>query len=110
MVRASKEDANRRVDSERRALKAKRKAEKAGLTALAEKRRSKDVKLNKLSSISGGGGSASKPTGGKSDRECYSCGMKGHEKRDCPHPQTGKRKNEGGDGSRSKRSRQSLDY
>lgn len=82
----------------------------AELASLAEKRRSKEVKLNRLSSISGGGGSAGKPTGGKRDRECFNCGENGHERRDCPRPQNGKWKNEAGDGSKSKRSRQSLDY
>lgn len=110
LIRASKEEAKQRADAERRALKAKRKVEKAESRDLAEKRRSKEVKLNRLSSISGGGGSATKPTGGKSDRECYSCGEKGHERRDCPRSQGGKRMNEAGGGSKSKRSRQSLDY
>lgn len=87
----------------------KRNAEKVESKSLAEKRRSKEVKLNRLTSISGGGGSANQSTGGKSDRECYSCGEKGHERRDCPRSQGGKRKNEANDGSKLKRSRQSLE-
>ena len=72
---------------------------------LAEKRRSKEVKLNRLSSISGGGGGGGKPKG---DGECFTCGEKGHKKADCP--QKGNRSHADGRGRDLKRSRSSLDY
>ena len=46
-------------------------------------RRKNDVKLNKLTSISGGGG-ARGGGGGLAGMECHFCGEKGHKKADCP--------------------------
>lgn len=79
------------------------------MVRLAEKTRSKEVKLNRLSSISGGGG-ISRVGGAKdmSNIECYQCGEKGHERRNCP--QKSGRKDGDSDGWKRKRSGDSLDY
>ena len=109
LIRASKDEAIRRAKDERHQRKAKLRAEKAEMTRLAERRRNKEVKLNNLSTISGGGGVGSKPgASSKQDMECYSCGEKGHVKRDCP--QKRKRRNEDWLSGRAKRSKASLDY
>lgn len=109
LIRASKETAVRRANDERHQRKEQRRAEKAELARLAEKRRSKEVKLNKLASISGAGGGGGKPGDiGKQDMECYSCGEKGHAKRDCP--QKAKRRNEDWHAGPAKTSKSSLDY
>ncbi|KAA6409027.1 MAG: hypothetical protein FRX48_07371 [Lasallia pustulata] len=79
LIKASKEEALQRAKAE---LKARKKAK------LAERRKSKEVKLNKLSSISGGGNLGG---GGNSNMECFSCGQKGHGKKDCPQRQRRKR-------------------
>ncbi|KAK4696110.1 hypothetical protein P7C71_g1747, partial [Lecanoromycetidae sp. Uapishka_2] len=47
LIRVSKEEAKQHADAERRALKARRKAERAETKTVAEKRRSKAVKLNR---------------------------------------------------------------
>ncbi|KAL8691032.1 MAG: hypothetical protein Q9218_003654 [Villophora microphyllina] len=58
--------------------KGRRKAEKAALARQVEDRsRAKEVKLSRLSSISGGGNGA----GGI---ECHFCGQRGHKRSDCP--------------------------
>lgn len=69
--------------------KAKRKADESEARRMADERRKKHVKLNQLSSISGGGSGSPLSRGrvsgaGKEDRACFKCGEKGHEKRDCP--------------------------
>lgn len=108
-IRASKEEAMRRANDERNQRKQQRRAEQAELAGLAQKRRNREVKLNRLSSISGGGGFGGKPSGSsKRDMECYSCGEKGHTKRDCPRK--GKRRNEDRRGGLAKRAKSSLDY
>ncbi len=71
--------------------KAKRKVEKAEAARLAESRRGKEVKLNKLQSISGAGG-------GMAHIVCHRCGQNGHRMKDCPGRE-GKRKS-GYDGNR----------
>ena len=104
---ASKEDGVRRVSDERYQRQQERRSGKAELVRLADKRRSKEVKLNKLSSISGGGVGGSKPGGSsKLDIECYFCGGKGHTKRECPQKRN--RRNEFGHSEAVKRTK-SLD-
>ncbi|MCJ1401807.1 hypothetical protein MMC11_005024 [Xylographa trunciseda] len=80
LIRESKLEAAERVKAER---KAQRREKKAEAKMLADRRKSKEVKLNKLSSISGGGWGG---VGGGSfaNKECYVCGKKGHGKKDCP--------------------------
>lgn len=92
---ASKDNVVRRVSDERHKRQQERRSEKAELLRLADERRSKEVKLNKLSSISGGGMGGSKPGSSRNpNMECYLCGGKGHTKRECP--QKRKRRNEFG--------------
>ena len=101
MYRASREKTRRHPNDEQYKRKHQLGADKAGLACLAGKRRGKEIKLNRLSSISGGGGS------GKLEIECYSCGEKGHTKRDCLGK--GKRKNDDSHSMAAKRSKSSLD-
>lgn len=79
LINAASKEATLRAKEERRA---KRKAEKAESKRLADERRSKNVKLNELTSISGGG------TGSGMDylaqMQCHKCGEKGHKAKDCP--------------------------
>jgi len=77
---------------------------------LAEKRKSKQVKLNQMSSISSGGGGGQKMAAENSmdERACYNCGQTGHEQRHCP--QQRKRKYEDSGGSKLKKSRIPLEY
>ena len=65
------------------------------------------MNLNRLSSISGPNASAGKSSA-RGNRECFQCGEKGHEKRECPHKE--QRGDEDGRGGRSKISRSSLAY
>lgn len=77
-------------------------------------RNNKEVKLNNLTSISGG-----KPSNAKGNRwnigeisvqGCYKCGQKGHRQANCPQLSKGKRKNGFGDHAAADKSRVSLDY
>ncbi|KAH9898899.1 hypothetical protein F4778DRAFT_175140 [Xylariomycetidae sp. FL2044] len=75
----------------RRVVPAKRRAEKANAKEFADKRRKKEVKLNKsrgppLKSISSGGASLSLSSGGSrktSTFACHRCGKPGHKAADC---------------------------
>ncbi|KAL1868237.1 hypothetical protein VTK73DRAFT_3764 [Phialemonium thermophilum] len=74
-------------DAERRrrsvsTLSARRKEERARAQQLAEKRRKKEVKLNRLTSISSAGASPFQRASGSA--ACYSCGKPGHKASDCP--------------------------
>lgn len=76
-------------------------------------KKSKEVKLSQLSSISGGGGGGGGKGAGNGEREmsrieCYQCGEKGHRKKDCPRKTEGL----GGNGNFRKRKKpdDSLDY
>ena len=77
-VHSMGEEAGRNIHTERVSTMARGKAE---LVRLRNQRRSKEVKLNRLSSISGGGGSG---VGIRSDRDSYHCGGKGRGRRDSP--------------------------
>jgi hypothetical protein len=80
LIRQSRKEAGDKARSER---KAKKQAEKAESLRMADERRKKQVKLNKLTSISNGGGSSSGSPNHK-DMTCHQCGQKGHIQRDCP--------------------------
>lgn len=91
LIRTERDAAARKAKEER---KEKRRKEKKELARLAASRKGKEVNLNSLSSISGGGQAGGKP--GTSKGPCYGCGKEGHMASDCP--QKGKRKSFGGNG------------
>ena len=80
MIAQSRKDAGDKARAER---KAKRKAEKENASRMADERRKKVVRLNKLDSISGGKTTSARSPSHK-DITCFKCGKKGHAKRDCP--------------------------
>ncbi|KAK0623202.1 hypothetical protein B0T14DRAFT_425523 [Immersiella caudata] len=64
----------------RPSISARRSEERKKAQEFAEKRRKKEVNLNRLTSISGGGSqTVQKPT-----FSCHSCGKPGHKAADCP--------------------------
>ena len=101
MVRQLKDESVHRAKAER---KAKRRAEEKEAARLAEKRRSKEVNVNHLTSISGAGG-------GKSGVICHGCGQKGHTRKDCPSRDAKRKSVYGGDRSKKKSKQvEMLDY
>lgn len=72
---------------------------------MAEKRKIKDVKWNRLSSISKKSGNGVGSGRDMSNIECFNCGDKGHEKRNCP-----KKAEERRGSSNNKKSGGSSDY
>lgn len=96
-MKTARDDAARKLKAER---KAKRKAEKAELLRLAEIRKKKDVKLNNLTSISGGSAASKGP--------CHKCGETGHFQADCSKGKRSRGDDDYGDRQRfSKKSRKS---
>jgi hypothetical protein len=93
LIKAAQEANATKLKAER---KEKRKAEKAELLRLAEKRKKKDIKLNQLKTISGTNavkgpitskGPKQKPNEFKG--RCYRCGHPGHLIADCPEEASG---------------------
>jgi hypothetical protein len=64
----------------RSSISARGSEERKKAQKFAEKRRKKEVNLNKLTSISGGGSQAPQ----KPNFTCHSCGKPGHKVADCP--------------------------
>lgn len=86
LITKGRKEAADRVRAERKAKKA---ADTAEMQRLAEQRRKKGVNLNKVQSISSGGGGG--PRGGRDkdssylrNMTCHGCGGTGHKKQDCP--------------------------
>ncbi|KAJ4304212.1 hypothetical protein N0V88_001825 [Collariella sp. IMI 366227] len=73
-------------DAERRrgrsSMSQRREEERKKAQELAGRRRKKEVKLNQLSSISGGSQAFGKPAGGLT---CHGCGKPGHKVAECPN-------------------------
>lgn len=87
LIKAAQETNATKLKAER---KEKRKAEKAEMLRLAEKRK-KDIKLNQLKTISGTNAlkgplmsKGSKQKAGEFKSRCYRCGHPGHLIADCP--------------------------
>jgi hypothetical protein len=88
VVKALIKDASERARAER---KEKKKAALVEAQKLAEQRRKRDVNLNKVTSISNGGGSGG-GAGNFANMTCHGCGEKGHRQADCPQKRSGRRK------------------
>jgi hypothetical protein len=91
LIRQSRKAASEKARADR---KAKKHAAQAESQRLAETRRKKEIKLNRVSSISsaGSGGAGRGPLANARPREssstdqrgCFSCGEKGHKSSECP--------------------------
>lgn len=82
LIRESRKEAAAEARAER---KAKRKAQEAEQTRMAEERQRKEVRLNTLTSISGGGGISSGSSTPRKAFTCFTCGQAGHKKAECPN-------------------------
>ncbi|KAI9654806.1 MAG: hypothetical protein M1821_005800 [Bathelium mastoideum] len=78
--------------------KASNKHSKAVPPMHAEDRRNKNISLNRLSTISGGGGSDPR----KNNVECFKCGQKGHRAKHCHQPNRTKGRGNNGPGFRGR--------
>lgn len=76
LIAQGRKEATARLRAER---KEEKRAAQAEANRLAEKRRAKELDLNRPSSISNGGGKNP-----KANMVCYTCGEKGHPKAECP--------------------------
>ncbi|KAK1751782.1 hypothetical protein QBC47DRAFT_75810 [Echria macrotheca] len=77
-------DVTPRTKRPRSSLSARRSEERAKAQEFAGKRRKKEVKLNQLTSISGGGSEPSQRPSGSANWTCHGCGKSGHKVADCP--------------------------
>lgn len=77
LIAQGKKEATDKARAER---KAKKQAESAETARLSAQRRKKEVDLNRVTSISGGGGVGANP---QANMTCHKCGTKGHIARDC---------------------------
>ncbi|SMQ53581.1 unnamed protein product [Zymoseptoria tritici ST99CH_1A5] len=78
LINQGRKEATERLRAER---KEKKRAEQADALRIAKQRREKEIDLNNVTSISGGGGSKGSPL---ANMTCHQCSGKGHMARDCP--------------------------
>jgi hypothetical protein len=78
LINQGRKEATERLRTER---KEKKRAEQAEALRIAKQRREREIDLNNVTSISGGGASRSSPL---ANMTCHQCSGKGHMARDCP--------------------------